>query len=256
MYIIDGYQPPISQEYRSLDSQAVSSNTYSNSSYVPPTQEYGSEYGSPASSQAPASGTSQHETRIRSKNIQKPRELFSQDAAQVLRMLVESRKSPEQLAEEQRELLKRVPEVLRKMKKKHQESQDTWEGMRGALVSNKRQRDRYYVDAPGKHRIDDRDEYELHEVKGSKSASARDVLDGVYRIWNVDSAEPRVEIVKTDELLKAGWHRESDHHYWWRYLAGSPSSANLFRYTERDDKVIFKVQIDGTLVGTWNPFKG
>jgi hypothetical protein len=119
----------------------------------------------------------------------------------------------------------------------------------------KNNRDRYCVGAPGKHRIDDRDEYELHEVKGSKSASARDVLDGVYRIWNADSAEPRVEIVKTDELLKAGWHRESDHHYWWRYLAGSPSSANFSRYTERDDKVIFKVQIDGTVVGTWNPSK-
>jgi hypothetical protein len=226
-----------------LSSQAVTSNAYFGSGHATHWPSY---------SQATASGTSQSEMRTRAKKTYEPRKLFAKDAAEVLRMLVESRKSAEQIAKERQELLGNIPQVLKRGRKKQLDVQDAWEGMRGALVSNKRQRDKYNVSAPGKHRIGKHDEYELHEVKGNMPAGAGGVKEGVYRIWNADTADLKVELVKTDELLEAGWHRESDHQCWWRYLAASASSADISKPRVFDNTIVWKVQIDGTMVGIWN----
>jgi hypothetical protein len=59
-------------------------------------------------------------------------------------------------------------------------------------------------------------------------------------------------MVKTNELLKAGWHQESDSQYWWRYPAASASSTHTSGPIEHDDTNVLKVQIGGTMVGIWN----
>ena len=69
---------------------------------------------------------------------------------------------------------------------------------------------------------------------------------------NADSEAQKVERVTTNELVYAGWHRDSIVQYWWRYLAASTGSSEASKPSEQDAMNVFKVQINGTVFGTWN----